>query len=343
MLQIINKTPFETGFNFFTDKNGEEKVSVAVKATFNIPEPDETIKISEQQLPVFETTQYYGKPGQSSVKYPVDIVLEKINSDIGLTGSIHTPGNKPVQNVLVSLQVGRYKKDILIWGDRYWKKKLFFPGFYMTEPEFFTEMPLIYERAFGGFDIKQKNKKAITTIFESNPIGTGFRNHKQSVNNHKLPNLEHPDHLIKSWKDKPDPAGFGFIDPAWGSLKKYAGTYDENWQKSQSPLLPKDFDNRFFNTASAGLVVNGFLKGDEPIVLCNLCKNKIVQFNLPAIKINSTFKHKSILSYEALNIWTILFEPDENRFMIVYGISFKVGKELSRVEYCKLEMSDSSS
>ena len=42
------------------------------------------------------------------------------------------------------------------------------------------------------------------------------------------------------------PAGFGPIPPHWQPRLRYAGTYDEAWQRDRYPLYPTDLDDRFF-------------------------------------------------------------------------------------------------
>ena len=49
------------------------------------------------------------------------------------------------------------------------------------------------------------------------------------------------------------------------------------------PLLPKDFDRRFFNAASPGLIASGYLKGDEPVLIENASRRGTLLFNLPGV------------------------------------------------------------
>lgn len=49
------------------------------------------------------------------------------------------------------------------------------------------------------------------------------------------------------------------------------------------PLLPKDFDPRFFNAASPGLVAPGYLAGNEPVLIENASPGGRIAFNLPGI------------------------------------------------------------
>lgn len=337
MLQILNKTPFEVALALVNDQHGYDMVSVAIKGTFKIPTRDGKVRLTEEQLSVLCTDEYYGEPGKSSIKYPVDLVLGKINTDVGLVGSAHSPNERPVKQLPVSLKVGQLQRIIMVTGDRHWKRHTLLPGFHMTDPIPFIEMPLIYERAFGGIDQSYKNEKRHGWD-KRNPIGTGFRLNENAVKDHRLPNLDNPDHLISNWKDKPPVACYGFIEGTWESRLKYAGTYDDAWTKNQSPLLPKDFDLRFFNSAAPELIAKGFLKGGETVQMVNLSKKGNLEFNLPKLDIRLMFRLGGTRNCQNADIWTVVFEPDEDRFYIVWGGSYCVGKQPSRMKYVKVEM-----
>ena len=142
---------------------------------------------------------------------------------------------------------------------------------------------LIYERAFGGWDRSHPNPDKHT--FEPrNPVGVGFGypngNPEEPV---QLPNLEDPQRPWKHWRDRPPPAGFGFISPHWQPRASFAGTYGKKWDKTRKPLLPTDFDRRFFNSASPGLIAPGYLRGDEPVVIINASPGGRMAFNLPGV------------------------------------------------------------
>lgn len=337
MLQILNKTPFEAALALVTDQHGAERVAVALKGTFKIPLRHGEVRLADEQFPVFYADEYYGEPGKSSIKYPVDVVLGKVNTDVGLVGMAHSPNGKPVKRLPICLRVGQLKRTIMVTGDRQWEKRILLPGFHMTDPVPFEEMPLIYERAFGGVDSTHKREKKHGWD-KRNPIGTGFRLNEDAVENHRLPNLEDPNHLISHWKDKPPVAGHGFIDGSWEHRLKFAGTYDDAWLKNQFPLLPTDFDWRFFNSAAPELTAKGFLKGGEPVQLVNLSPRGVLEFNLPRLEINFMFRLGESRNYRKADLQTVVFEPDEDRFYMVWGKSFCVGKQPSRMLYVKVVM-----
>ena len=338
MLQILNKTPFEVALALFTDMNGAEKVSVAVKGTFIIPQHNRAVQVADEQIPVFYANEYFDEPTKSSIKYPVDVVLEKINTDIILIGHAYSTDGRPVRRLPVSMKVGKFKKTVLVTGDRKWIKNSFLPGFSISKPKAFNKMALRYEYAFGGVDKVDKKNIDKFDWDQRNPIGTGFRINKKTVENNKLPNLEDPENLISHWKQKPPVACFGAIDSFWQPRLKHIGSYNEEWLNKQFPILPIDFDMTFFNTAHPDLIAKGFLKGGQEIILTNLSKRGALAFNLPNLEISLMFRLGETRNYQKADLWTVLFEPDSDHFYMVWGCSFSVGKTPSRMRYVKVEM-----
>jgi len=337
LLQILNKTPFETALTLVTDQHGAEKTAVAIKGTFKIPARHEKVCLAEKQLPVLYADEYHGEPGKSSLKYPVDLVLGKVSTDIGLIGHAYSPREKSVTQLPVSLKVGQLQKSLMLIGDRQWEKRTLMPGFQATEPKPFSEMPLTYERAFGGVDQTHKNEKKHGWE-PRNPIGTGFRLNDDAVEGQKLPNLEDPAQLISSWKDKPPVACLGFVDGSWEPRVKFTGTYDDNWRENQFPLLPMDFDLRFFNSAHPDLTTKGFLRGGEPVQMINLSRKGVLEFKLPKLEIKLMFRLGESRNYQKAELWTVVFEPDEERFYMVWGGGFGIGKQPAKMRYVKVEM-----
>lgn len=332
MLQLINSTPFQAALTVMTDKNGAEKVVVAVKATFSLPDESRPVCLAEKQVPILYFDEYWGQPGSSSIKFPVDLVLGKAGTDIGLVGHAYSPQETPVQQLKACLQVGTYKKEILIYGNRKWKKRSLLPGFEISMPEPFTKMALMFELAFGGKD--QDNGKY--DYDRRNPLGIGFCLNEKNVDGRSLPNLEDPAALIKNWQDKPAPASFGFVSSAWIPRVRYAGTYDDRWRKHQSPLLPNDFELQFNNAAVPELCAIPFLQGGEPVAMHNISKAIIPEFCLPKLEIKVLFKIGYELHTQPADMQTLILEPDENRFCIVWGATCVFGKQLSQVRYARI-------
>jgi hypothetical protein len=156
-------------------------------------------------------------------------------------------------------------------------------GITMSRTALLKRIPLTWENAFGGQDTSQSTpEKAV--LEPRNPIGTGFgKPLKKDGDRLRLPNVENPDQLIRGYGTPVTPCGFGFTSPNWQPRAALAGTYDERWDKTRKPMLPLDFDLRFFNAAAPGLVAPTYLQGNEDVVLLNLAPVPRVAFRLPSI------------------------------------------------------------
>lgn len=276
---LVNETPFEAQELFLTDEEGRDVLAVVVKATYAISS-DGPLVLADEQVPVDLAGTYYGDLAESSMRFEPEVAFTKPGTDVVLVGHAY-PAQPGARQVDVGFQVGPVRKVIRVFGDRRWHSRMGF--FRISEPELFERIPLQWERAFGGWDRTSENSGK-HRVERRNPVGVGFRSGLLAAveEDAPLPNLEDPRHLITHFKDKPPPAGFGFIGPHWEPRAQYAGTYDEQWQETRMPLLPTDFDRRFFNAAPPGQIVGGYLRGDEPVVVANASPGPWLKFSLPA-------------------------------------------------------------
>src|SRR5262249_4522835 len=130
-------------------------------------------------------------------------------------------------------------------------------------------VPLTWENGFGGRD-ETASTRDCAVLEPRNPVGTGFgRPLLKDDDRLRLPNIEDPKQLITEYGEVVAPGGFGSPSPNWQPRARLAGTYDERWNKTRKPMLPVDFDRRFFNAAAPGLVATGYLLGDEDVVVLN--------------------------------------------------------------------------
>jgi hypothetical protein len=275
---LINETPFAAQELYLSDEEGRELLTVVVKATYAI-HADGRLQLAEEQRPVEVAGTYNGDPETSSPRYEPEVAPKKPATDVVLIGHAHAPHAGTVQ-LDVSFQVGPVRKTIRVFGDRYWFTRMGFRV--MSDPAPFWKIPLIYERAFGGWDHSPSDPNK-HTVERRNPVGVGYypKRFSSFVEGAPVPNLEDPRHLIGSPTDSPPPAGFGFIGPGWAPRLNYAGTYDDAWMQNRMPLLPIDFDRRFYNAAPADQIVPGYLRGDEHVVVLNASPEGRLSFKLP--------------------------------------------------------------
>lgn len=278
--QQKNLTPFSVEPAFLADEGGQSLFVPIIKGTFRI-DGTSSLAVAEEQLPVDLAGTHWGHPDKSSYRFEPECVFVKPATDVVLNGHAY-PSERGATHTLAGLRVGKLQKTVRVFGDRFWIKSLT-GNAQMTEPTPFERMPLIYERAFGGWDRSDPDPSR-HRCEPRNPVGVGFgARWSDSQEPPRVPNIEDPQELIRSWTDTPRPAGFGFLGPQWEPRAAFAGTYDERWFAQRMPLLPEDFDRRFFNGASPGLIAPGYLRGDEQVTVLNASPRGRLDFKLPGV------------------------------------------------------------
>ena len=313
---VENHSPFAFEPLYLVDEELRPLIVPIVKATFTIGK-DGRLARAEEQVQLNTGGEYWGKnPETSSFKYEPEVAFTKPATDVVLIGHAYAP-NRGTTEMRVSLSVGPVTKEAVVFGDRLGSKTAGF--FTTTRPAPFERIPLIYERAFGGWD-RSHADPAKHTYEPRNPVGTGFTSPDAAVKELRLPNIEDPRAPFKSLGDRPAPMGFGFVAPHWQPRAALAGTYDEAWQKGRSPLLARDFDRKHLNAASPGLVTQSHLRGDEPVSAVGMTPEGKWSFSLPGVpppKVRVALVDGADQEI-ALALDTVIIEPDDRRVMLIW-------------------------
>lgn len=328
MLQLKNNTPFSAAFAVFPNEQGVDTLYTMVKSTFKIG-PQWTLP--DDQLEPQKEDVYWGEPNVSSLKLASDYHTGKAATDIIMTGMACTPQQQLMRQMDVGLTVGSLRKVIRVFGDRRWDNGR------ISTPEPFSSMPLVYERAFGGVDLVEGKPRAVE---ERNPLGLGFAGQKKEseLNGSFLPNLECPEHLIQDYQDKPAPACFAAVASNWQPRINYAGTYDEQWQKSRAPYLPDDYNPRFMNSAAPDLIYPGFLTGGEPVVISGMHPMGELNFNLPVIRLVSKIFLGGKETQIPFRLETLLLDPNQLQISLVWRAAFVCDKQALKITEIAISM-----
>jgi hypothetical protein len=314
--QIENKTPFVLETLYLVDEEFRPLAVPIVKCTFTISK-DGRLIVAEQQVPLNVGGELWGEDSAtSSYKYEPEVAFIKPATDVVLIGHAYAP-RTDTREMPVGLRVGSVSKEVLVCGDRLWLKTL--GSVAMSSPARFEKIPLVYERAFGGWDRDSADPHKHSAE-KRNPVGRGYRAAGGFVEGLRLPNLEDPRSRIDSFGDKPAPAGFGFISPHWEPRAALAGTYDEAWTKTRAPLLPKDFNRRHLNAASPGLVTAGHLKGNERVAVLGATREGMLSFALPGTPpptVQVTLTNGPAQTVP-MAFDTLIIEPDERRVIMFW-------------------------
>lgn len=300
-------------FQVVPSKNhkGSPIFSVLVKRTYKII-PGCSLQRLEVAKPFVEIDSYWedGDPTWSTVKYENDLAPYKLATDVVVIGKACSLNKQPVTELDATVVVGRFKKTIRVFGDRYCIYRSNQTPQY-SDPTPFTEIDIRYDKAYGGKD--DISLPGIEFYYPRNTMGTGIavKNIKPVVDGLRLPNIEDPSDLLTPdrlileepdrWNHQPLPQGFGWFQKTWyprcsfvGAIPGYVDV-DEimreellNWIPKRQIALSRQFKLPSFNVcfnngASWGLIMS-YLEGNEPVVLSGLTHSGDLSFNLPGEK-----------------------------------------------------------
>lgn len=247
-----------------------------VKGTFALRAGGIVVPTEEQAFPTADEFYPDDEEGKGGPRYESDFAYFKPRADILVVGNCHAPNGVPATHCRAAVRVGSREKAIAVVGNRQWESRWL--AWEASPPEPFEKMPLRYEHSFGG------------PKFPANPVGKGARATETEDGDRlwPLPNLEDPSQLITGTGSKPPVSGLGPTNRKWSGRREKIGTYKGSYRKTRWPWFAEDFDWGYMNAAPTDLQVEGYLRGDEKVVLENLHpRHARYEFQLPGIRVRS--------------------------------------------------------
>jgi uncharacterized protein YjbI with pentapeptide repeats len=246
---------------------------------------------------------------------PIDITLPKPAAEFLVTGSAFAPGGTPVRALNVTARLGAVTKRIGVVGDHHIDDGL------PTEPATFTEMPLGWERAYGG------------PSFAENPLGRGIAEMPLPGIGHRvaLPNIVLP--AGSPAHGTPHPVNLGAMDIAWPQRARLAGTHDQAWLENDFPGFARDVDFRMAMAAQADQRFPGFLVGDEDYAITNMHPDKPeLTGRLPGLQPRIAVQRRGGDAFEdvPLRLTTVWFFPAHERLVMVHHGTIRTEEEDAR-------------
>jgi hypothetical protein len=332
-VQLTNETPFEGRILVSPDRDGAETMVTVLKGTFRI-DGDHCVP-AEEQAELVGADKYFGKPGESSLRYETDLSPIKPATDVILIGHAYAP--KPgAKEGRVALKVGPVAQEARIFGNRRFGVTLGIPR--IEGPIAFDKIPLVYERAFGGAQ-PDKGGEGWEGAEERNPVGTGFVKKRRNsfVDGLALPNIEHPKKSLKAPGGKVPPVGFGFVGRHWLPRRELMGTYDAKWKRDRMPLLPKDFDDRAFCGAPEALQASPHLKGGEPVAAHGVTADgQPLRFRLPEERFTMEAYYRDRWEPLEYVLDTVIIEPDDLRVMLTWRTRLNVHRHVHALKMVRI-------
>lgn len=304
MTVLHNCTPFAARESPTVDSEGRDVLVVCAAGSFVM---DDATPLARDQAPPPLVDTYWGDPAASSLRSEGQSTYFRPGTDIYLEGSAWTPGGRPAERALVEVRVGELRHAARVTGERLWTRGV--GGLRPSAPRPFTQLPLRYELSAGGPDDPR------------NPVGRGYAS-AADAEGRPLPAVEAVDATSERWDERPAPVGFGPIARHWQPRRALAGTFDAPWVEQRAPLWPADFDPRFFNAATPGLIAAHGLVGDEPVRLEGVAPDGPLAFRLPRYRLRVTLQSRGGRRRQAMRLDALTLIPDERRFTMVWRAAF---------------------
>jgi hypothetical protein len=291
-----------------TDEDGEPVFVLLAKRTYDLTTGAGPVPAGPP-APLQLIDVYYddGDPQTHTVRVENETAPYKLKTDVVVVGSAWAPKLAPTRQFDATVEVAGARKTIRVIGDRSCEfRTVGSPRF--TDPVPFVEMPVRYERAYGGTD--EQSVPEFLFMYPRNPRGAGlaFKNVKERIDRLPLPNLEDPADLLtpdrvvvgepENWPRQPLPQGFGwfpkiayprcsfvgampaFLNPGVPLKEEELGLVPRDHVRLARRLRLPPYDVRFNSGASPGLALP-FLSGGEPVRLTNLSADGPVSFLVP--------------------------------------------------------------
>lgn len=327
-MEIRNRTPLAAALNITLDKRAAEHLVLCVKGTWSLTE-GQRARFAEEQDDILPADECVGEPGLSSVRYEADMGPAKLATDVALVGSA-VARKRGTREMEVMFRVGPVQQRAKVVGERRWTGGVL--GIWGTSgPEPFERVPLQWEYAVGGTD-KSHPDEAKHSMDERNPLGRGFRGKDSKLERagSLLPQMLHP-------SKGDEPVGFGFTGPHWKHRRPYAGTYDAAWQEERCPLLPLDFDERFFQNAAPGLVAPGRLAGGEPVEVHGCTPGGRMVFALPVVTLTAEIAVGAPLEPLPMALDTVTVDTDAMKLLLTWRGAYRIHGKLPQLEFVTLD------
>jgi uncharacterized protein YjbI with pentapeptide repeats len=244
----------------------------------------------------------------------LDELMPKVRGEVLLAGSAYAKDGLATTQQDVRLKLGSLDKRLRVIGDRRWFDG-FLPWFRNARAAPFTSMPLVWSRAFGS------------PSHPENPEGTGYsRNPFAGLFSRKplmMPNVEDPDHPVRSRLRRYAPAGFGALDVSWRPRRRWAGTYGWRWRMEGCSGLANDINPEFFGAASCDQRIAGHFQGGEAYRLEGMHPSlPVIEGCLPEIR-SRAFVHRQGTAADAIDevplaFDTVWFFPDAELGIVIH-------------------------
>jgi hypothetical protein len=330
-MSLLNASPFAAQAVSYVAADGHEVVIAIVKATF-VRARNGVLVLADEQGPVrIGDAPSYPDAPNSSVRYPSDVALEKRGTDVVIVGD--AVSDTPVTMLDVAVRVREVSVPLRVHGERVYYRSL--GGVVVGPAAPFERKPIVYEAAYGG------TTEDHSVVELRNPVGRGVAKTAADLVDRPAPTIEHPAEPIGAAGDAPEPVGFGAIASDWRPRSRHAGTFDDVWRATRMPLLPHDFDARYWNVAHPSLQFEEHLRAKDPIAILGMTPGDALLLELPALCVvlhGKTDDGRTLTARPPID--TVLVETNAARVELTVRHVFPKGRGRTLLREIRVDVDD---
>jgi len=265
--------------------------------------------------------------GERGLKFPCDLVDHKPGTDVALVGTAHPTNGKPVERQLAWVSAGSVRKVINVHGPRKFVAdgKAVVPG--PAAP--LQSTPLRHEGCFGGTE----GADAETKREWHNPVGRGFATDPATLLGRPAPCLEP---VADPGAGSTPHASRGCFAPLmqdWLPRAKLAGTYDDEWVRSRSPIYPRDFDPMHHSWAPAELHAKQPLEPDMEFEIGGVLAEGTWRFRLPKYAMAFWSRLAGERREHRTHLDSVIIDADERVVELTWRAAILLPRKWERLEH----------
>lgn len=307
-MELRNRTHHPAGyFNTVIGKD-ELLASVVVRATYCLEDKLLALDL-ENPVPV-DGSPITLPEGELDGEQP----FLRNGVDLFVFGHAYAPDEKPTQQLKMTIQAGqKFTRQILITGDRVWKKEG--EEILPSDMQPFVKMPLSYMRAYGGKSLGEAGEMA----YSANPDGRGFYLVADQAIGNPLPNLEDPEKPVTRWEDQPSPLSTGPYSREWALRMLNSVELTDDPEKPGIKRLKPEY----FNNAHPAMIIYDPLTTGDVITISHLRPEGSLRFELPDINMHVHVQLEDRHFLFPLHLESIGILGDENQIFFSCRVAFK--------------------
>jgi hypothetical protein len=269
VLQLDNQSPWQAALYPGWSATRQRQTTLVIKTAYWFNHRGQ-VSAMEPVPAIEEADRHHDDAVTHSLAAACESVPFKQGGELLCHGTARPPEeNTTVMEVKLGLRRGDsdfWHKTLRVSGPRSWRRSLLStaPG----EPAPLQPLPLRYESAYGGSDPRIPEE-----TYAANPVGLGFSRTSRHHPALQVPRIEQGPDWLQNPTQRPTPAGFSPLAPAWSPRSALTPEIDEAAVSQGLCPFAKDLPPEMYNAAPQDQRFEAPFQGNETLFLQGLVAN----------------------------------------------------------------------